>query len=292
MIGYGVLSQAYYPLVDTGKTWSTVHYYGTPPWSPTGSDYVKFGADTAINGLVYKKVWKCTDPGQVTWTANGFIREESKKVFYKSWAGGSSNNLIYDFGAQTGDTVILFDDPMGSFLVVDSVGTMTLLSGETRRALHLSCYWGGGGGPIGGETWVEGMGCLSGVLQSGSCILIGDSPHLLCFHEHDTLKYFNNNYPGCFVITGIKNLDNQRLDIHVLISPADGHMVIRVNEPAALPVQFELIDLLGRRTYKQELNTQETILNYPPTSSLPLMIYKATGRNGMFSTGIIANYPD
>jgi hypothetical protein len=284
-IAMGAAAQTYHPLVDSGKTWSTVHHYypGTTPFS----DYVKFQGDTLINGLTYKKVWKSMDESQAAWAANGFIREAGGgQVFYMTWAGGSPNNLIYDFGAAAGDTVFLFDDPMGAYFVVDSVGTATLLTGELRKRLNLSCFMAGGG-PLGQETWIEGMGSLYGVLQSGSCILIGDNPQLLCFREQDTLKYFNPGYSTCFVVTGTEESRSGPAPVEVFPNPADNVINIRVKSPVILPLKAVFRDPVGKVILESQLVERQTAIDLTGLSFPRVVLYTITGGDGFVGAGKI-----
>jgi hypothetical protein len=233
--------QTYHPLVTSGKTWSAAHSYGQPfPWF---SDYIKFGEDTVINALIYKKVWKSQDSVLYGWTANGFIREDQQAVYYLSWAGGPPNHLLYDFNLNTGDTVYLFSDPMGIWFKVDSTGNFPLLSGEVRRKIALSCYTGNT--VVGHDTWIEGIGSLYGVLGSGSCALVGDDPRLLCCHENDTLKYIDPFYNTCHLITDTQGpTDNN--DIAKVFVNEHKQVIVKIGDTKLLPVHFRMIDLNGK----------------------------------------------
>ncbi|MEI7727854.1 MAG: hypothetical protein WCK09_22295 [Bacteroidota bacterium] len=275
--------QGYHPLVETGKVWSTIHNYypGLTPYS----DFVKFQGDTTINGLAYKKVWRSTDALQATWNSDGFIREDnSRHVYYMNWAGGPANNLLYDFSAQAGDTVNLFYDPMGIFFIVDSVDNTTLLTGETRLRLFLSAYIGGGF-LLGHDTWVEGMGSLYGVLQSGSCALVGDSPALLCFHENDTLKYFLNNFSTCFVTTGTGEHQANGVSIRIFPNPTTGKLSIRVYDPAALPLKVIFYDPAGKKILEKALVKEISEVDLAGHPSSAEAFYTISGSCGVVSTG-------
>ncbi|MEI6434062.1 MAG: hypothetical protein WCP32_04390 [Bacteroidota bacterium] len=277
--------QSYHPLVETGKVWSTIHNYfpGLIPYS----DYVKFQGDTTINGLTYKKVWRSVDALQSTWTSDGFIREDnSRHVYYMTWAGGPANNLLYDFSARTGDTVNLFYDPMGIYFIVDSVDNTTLLTGETRSRLFLSAY-AVGGFLLGHDIWVEGMGSLFGVLQSGSCALVGDNPALLCFHENDTLKYFLNGFSTCFVTTGTGERLANDIFIRVFPNPTTGQLSIRVYDPATLPLKVIFSDPAGKKILEKTLVNEVSEVDLTGHPSSTEVFYSISGSGGVVSTGKI-----
>ena len=277
-------SQNYHPLVASGKLWSTLHFYGS--LTQGNSDYIRFDGDTAINGLNYKKVFRCLDQSQTNWSQYGFIREdENKRVYYLSWAGGAPNNLLYDFSASAGDTIYPFYDPMGAYLVIDSVGTETLLTGEVRRKLHLTGYMVNSP-PLGQDTWIEGIGSLYGVLQSGSCILVGDNPKLLCCHENDTLKYFNSSYSSCYVVTGVEVHQNDNL-VKVFPNPADGSVSISVNNREILPLEIVFSDAVGRTIVKQEQKDHLLTIKLTESDIPSVILYTLHGNNGFVSAGKI-----
>lgn len=70
----------YYPLVDTGKVWtSTECAYG---WSIScDTKYYKLDQDTIIGSFTYKGVWHSSDSGLVNpnWYLQGVMREDAAK---------------------------------------------------------------------------------------------------------------------------------------------------------------------------------------------------------------------
>ena len=277
-------AQDYHPLVDTNKVWSTAHFYF--PWYPTNSDFIKFQGDTTINGIVYKQVWKCNDTTQTSWTQYGYIREDNdKRVWYLSWSGGASNNLIYDFSVAAGDTVYLFYDPMGSFLVVDSTDTFTLLTGESRKRINLSCHFGEES--FGNDTWIEGMGSLYGALQSGNCLLVGDNPQLICFTENDTLKYFNDNFYQCYVVTGINDLETNKETLEIFPNPSGGVITILLSDPSSMPVSIVFYDPAGRKILDKEIKGPRTTIDLKGFTCSSFVFYQVIGSKGFSSSGKI-----
>lgn len=276
-------AQTYHPLVDTNKVWSIAHSYAQP--FRYMSDFTKFEGDTTFNGHLYKQVWTTSDTTLESWNADGYIREENKQVYYLSWSGGPTNNLLYDFGANAGDTILLFSDPMGLYFVVDSVDNIILLSGESRRRVNLSGYLTGDF--MGNDTWVEGMGSLYGVLQSGTCVLVGDNPLLLCFHENDTLKYFNNSNSSCFIVTGIESHQPEAELVKVFPNPSDGFLSIHVNDASILPIKIILYDPLGKHILEKELTDTDNKINLSANKSVGFVFYQLTGSNRVSKSGKI-----
>jgi len=274
-------AQEYHPLVDTNSLWSTAHQY-FPGWTPY-SDFTKFQGEVTLDGNIYKKVWTTTDTSLANWNAAGYVREDAgKKVYFRSWDGGP-DDLRYDFGADAGDTIYLFYDPMGDYFVVDSVDTYILLTGESRTRINLSCY--SVGTFIGNDTWVEGMGSLFGVLQSGTCVLVGDMPQLICFKENDTLKYINDNFSDCFIITGISSHESGFAYLTIFPNPSDGKISIKVNDPSILPLNIVFYDLQGNKICEKEINGKSTIVDICSFTGTSIVFYHITGSNGFYLPG-------
>jgi hypothetical protein len=277
-------TQNYHTLVDTNKIWSIAHSWGQP--FVHTSDYIKFLGDTTFNGYQYKQVWKTTDTLLENWTSYGYIREDNKQVYYLSWTGGTPNNLIYDFGADAGDTVYLFSDPMGIYYVVDSVDSYTFLTGEIRKRINLSSYSASGSLNC-NDTWIEGMGSLYGILQSGLCGMVGDNPQLLCFHENDTLKYFNNNFDHCYIVTAIDAQETVTGRIRLFPNPSKGVIFLHVNDPLILPLTVTLFDPLGKQIYEKQVTEPEFKFNLNGLTSSSLIFYQLTGPTGFAGSGKI-----
>jgi hypothetical protein len=275
-------AQDYHPLVETNKMWSIKHQYGLTPFS----DFTKFQGEETIQGYIYKKVWTTKDTTLANWDPYGYIREDtSKRVFIRYWSGGP-DDLRYDFGVDEGDTVYLFSDPMGIYFVVDSIDNYSLLTGETRKRINLSCY-AGPGGFMGNDTWIEGMGSLYGVMQSGSCALVGDMPQLICFTENDTLKYFNSNFDDCFIATGIATNNPITGKTRIFPNPSYGLIVLKVDDPLILPLNITFYDPLGKQILDKKVTDIENEIDISGMTSSGMIFYHLKGPNGFSGSGKI-----
>jgi len=175
---------------------------------------------------------------------------------------------------------------MGIFFVVDSVDNYTLLSGETRKRINLSCY-GAGGYPLGNDTWIEGMGSLYGVMQSGSCALVGDMPQLICFTENDTLKYFNENFDDCYIVTGIASDNPISGMVQIFPNPSSGQIFITVNNLQILPMIITFYDPQGKQILEKKLTDIENKIDISNLTSSGLLFYQLKGSNGFSGSGKI-----
>jgi len=120
------------------------------------------------------------------------------KVYYRRT--GLGEGLIYDFGAEAGDTVVvlnydLIPEPLhmvvlleDSILLQDGWHRMLILEDESYP---------------GEETWIEGVGSVSGLVKSGLSAF-GSSCggyELLCTSDDGLGVYFNPSFPNCWYVS-------------------------------------------------------------------------------------------
>ncbi|MBP3350621.1 MAG: T9SS type A sorting domain-containing protein [Bacteroidaceae bacterium] len=166
----------YIPFVEDGKVWVDYNYQGK-------HNQLGINGTTTIDQKEYYKLYiesfseyggtqTPTDHSQL----HGYIREENKRVYRRS-INDEQEHLIYDFGAQVGDTIewdtITYtwsEDTIKRYIVVDSIKT-TLYYGKERNVYYVTCiereFDKNGvenfehGGPIYFyDEWIEGVGTL------------------------------------------------------------------------------------------------------------------------------------
>jgi hypothetical protein len=273
---YSSSAQSYYPLVTSGKVWSTRHIY-CKIWPDTLSSYIKFGQDVTFGQYVYKTILQTPNSDSSSWWPSGYIREDSMKHVYTYNSFSGYQYLLYDFSALPGDTLFLSGntDPY----VVDSITWTTLLDGSQRRQFFLHCY-----DCI--EIWIEGVGCLRGVMDAGMCWAVGDNPTLMCFIEHDTIKYHNPDFEDCSLTTGISEVTKDP-PVMIYPNPAKDQVTIRIYAEPESTV-FEIFDLLGRKVLSQPLTQRETTLKLNTYNLVQgTYIYRISENPGIFCRGTI-----
>lgn len=186
-------------LVDTNKVWNVVECSN---FGGCGTAVFHFDGDTTIGINQYKLLTLNFDSGGGFFNYPFAAREDTsnKQVFFYY---GNSEYLAYDFSLNQGDTFTTNINGCGFQMTVDSVDTVTLLNGESRKRMFLS--------NISQEIWIEGVGSLYGLTNVGVYSCSFDlNPELICFKENDTLKYLSPNYTNCFFNTlGISELSSQ-----------------------------------------------------------------------------------
>ena len=99
----------YRPFIEEGKVWRSASTLGITWTINRWSDYY-FEGDTIIDGKTCKKMWCRNKNKNGEWTTyEGAWYEEGKQVYYAPNRSEAPLQLIYDFGAQVGDSLQVFN---------------------------------------------------------------------------------------------------------------------------------------------------------------------------------------
>jgi len=165
----------------------------------------KVGADSLIEGTLYKQILSSRDSLMENWYLETFMREEGSKVFRYD-TNGKSEYLLYDFGMQPGDT--LFDANGYVATVLQSVRDTAM--DKTRKLFSFSkypydpYYQEYDNFPGVTETWIEGIGALRGgffrplsdFYTNGD--IFNSYKLLICYSENGEQVYHNTDYDQCY----------------------------------------------------------------------------------------------
>ena len=196
-------AQQYVPLLDSINRWTVVanwipvrisstYSLCTYPFSSFGSNnYFQTDGDTNLNNVIYKKVM-ITD--QFSTCLAGFLREDTsaRKVYFVNTTGGS-DELIYDFSLNAGDSLSLNFFQSGFFssgnFTVDSISTVTITAG-LRRIFYLTNH----ARPAYSLEWIEGVGSPEHPFYTYS----ENSDGGLMFSFCTGNQYYYGSYLSCF----------------------------------------------------------------------------------------------
>lgn len=244
----------YHQLVDTGRVWTSTSC-ATNFFNACATNYYKIEQDTVIGSFTYKKVWMSSDSGLVnpTWFMQGCIREDSaKKVYFVNYMD-TQEYMIYDFDLTAGDTAHLQYNGMPVALIVDSISSV-LIDNQLRNVFYLrpenSFYFYY-------QTWIEGIGSLDELLIMRAPQTDYDSD-LLCFHENDTLKYYNLNFTDCYYNTlGMPEYKAYNR-ISLSPNPTDGKFVISFPEHFTYDEAIvSVMDISGKTVASRQITSNE-----------------------------------
>lgn len=211
-------------IVDTTKLWNVATCSGGPFGFECETISYKFHTDTTINLSQYKILLETKDSSLSNWWSEGALREIGSKVYYYNFSN-QTEYLLYDFGANVGDTIkaISFCE---NYLIVDSVD-IVMIDGHAKRRLIFdfpSCVYT--------EEWIEGIGSNHGIVNSFS--VFGFLPFdfgedLLCYWEASQVKWVNPAYNQCYYITTQVQEQNKYHKISVFPNPFKDFAKVELN---------------------------------------------------------------
>ncbi len=230
----------YHPFPTSKSLWSQAHIN---QYSVVTDKY-QYGifGDTVINSTTYHKLYSRNFPscGDTSMTASnssliGAIMEDNfKRVYYYPFAnlpsgsncGANKNYKLYDFSKQTIGDTILFDTSSTShcyrynYLTISAIDSI-LIDNKYRKQFHFAAQ---------GDTWVEGIGSLNGLLYitfpmlTCSCIDV-----LTCNLQNDSTYYFSRNYNYCLCYPLEVNEKEEKVIAEISPNPFSAETSITVN---------------------------------------------------------------
>jgi hypothetical protein len=238
-----LIGQNYYPLLEKNKTWNILlNEYRTYA--------IKLGKDTIINDNEYYQLISLDDSAYSQnhltnlHLLDCYMREDttSKKVYIIEYS--PSEKLIYDFNITKDDTVSI--EYMCNFTFkVDSVDYVIVNNTQRKR------YYLSGLTPGSNETWIEGIGSLSGIEKSWHYPCSADMFYsLLCVEYNDNLIYKNPSYNTCYINRLSNEPMNHRSNIEICPNPAKDFILIKnISRTSKLII----LNSLGQKIYKKDL---------------------------------------
>jgi hypothetical protein len=201
--------------------------------------------DSLVNGLTMRKV------------GNYLLHQAGDKVYF--WYGNNLN-LLYDFGAELGDTITFRHFAYCTDSIVEDVqyiltkiDTVTI-NGESLRRFNF----------YGGYNYIEKLGCIDVMIPDPTCsfIAIIVPPWLRCYTINDTIyhtPYFQLfNQDDC-AYREPSNTDEKNIAVSLSIypNPSSDYCTI-AGLSAAEMERVEVFNTLGQRVYDMELPTSNT----------------------------------
>lgn len=223
----------HYSIIDTSLEWHYTHDVGH---GGQICDYffIRPG-DTVIGSNIYHLA---VDFSQF------WIRQDSSQRCYIYQPTG--DRLIYDFGAQVGDTI--YYTPGGTqYYLIDSVYT-TMINGNPRRTLNYFAHdsVANYSGIIG--TWIEGIGDVTYGLIPPALIWYG--PYLGVTQSGQVLYLADTMYTYCPLAINEQKANN----IQISPLPASDYLNVVIDGGNA-PYHYSLFDMRGALLTSAPLTT-------------------------------------
>ena len=249
----------YHPFPDSNAIWN-FHLYLYCFSNGTADEYysITFSGDTLISNQTYHKLstpfvqsFSTGTCGEINTGYKGAIRQDAanKKVFYIPPAE-STEQLIYDFNMQVGDTVRGFIEtnafPTDIVQSIDSV----LVGNTYRKRWNInSCY---------NIYFIEGIGSTYGLIErSPGCITDQADYSITCFQQ-DGHTLYPDTTTSCKLITSMNSVKKELSVLIILPNPSNGSFTVDFEQAMNIK-EVRLTDLLGNIILQQQTNNQTKI---------------------------------
>ncbi len=252
-------AQQYYPFPDNNVVWN-FSFYQSCQYGHASENYsIIISGDTIINSITYHKLSIPFVQTVISGNCNGIdtagykgaIRQDiaNKKVYYISPID-TSEQLLYDFAMQVGDTVKGYTQL--SYGVQDIVQSIdSVLVGNTyRKRLFIN--------PSSNIYFIESIGSTYGLVNKTPYLPFSEPIYnIICFQQNGQSLYPDTT-TNCQIIVSIKSINETDTQIKLYPNPAKETLTI---ETDATNQKLEIINLLGETIHtiyiykKATLNT-------------------------------------
>lgn len=247
--------------------------------SYTSTLYV--GGDSIYNDHTYNKIFITPDTVASGGYVLALLRTDSSglKVYCIAWRD-TTENLLYDFGLDAGESSIVFPASFGEgtevTVTVDQVDTI-LVGGVYRRRQRLNGWYSGRL-----EYWIEGIGSTEGLLDAGlSSYLLTDVfyPFLYCYQENGETIYRSEYAQSCFLrLPSGMGTYEERNPIELFPNPIIEHAIVRTTTGTG---RIHVYDALGHEVFSQEIEALQERVDF---SGLSKGLYIVVLFDGMTTT--------
>jgi hypothetical protein len=191
--------------ISENKLWHVRNEF----WGDIFTWIYKIEGETVISSVTYKNLWATFDTNFNNVWIEGYIREESNVVYYRS-IYNVEEGILYDFNLEAGDTSYITNEYCDlTQVIIEDIDTVEYFGVPRKRWIIEG--WEE-------ECWIEGIGSLWGPVHTKFPECIFDVWfELICFHENDTLFYLKPYEDECFQSNvGINEGNNNN---HIQIRP-------------------------------------------------------------------------
>jgi len=283
-------TSVYHPFPDSDAVWNIDYQQYSISFQCTLYEsqysYIIDG-DTSINGHNYHKLWTpvvfhdtCNGGFFCCGGYNGCIRQDTtmKKVFYIP-SYDSTEQLLYDFNLQVGDTIKGFLTRTCGGTKVTGLDSI-LINHNYRKRWNLNY----------GLNIIEGIGANNGLLEGLCSILCDCQSMLMCFTQNNIILYADSSFPfydlqrRCDVITSTNNLTKKNSSITLSPNPFHSTSTLSIFDSRFTKGDLKIYDLMGGLVQQQIITNQSTIINRNGLCD-GLYFYRLSNSEGLMLTG-------
>ena len=264
LYSFSLISQNYHPVIKKNKSWDQVYEVYGACWTSCYR-YEFIDGETNINGVAYRNsVWypfigtpgpqgTLCPPYSISNQPNAFarMREDSlaKKVYIYDYNSTPTDQLLYDFTLNVGDTLHSSFAGQGDTLVLYSIETISLANGELRQKF---CF-----DPECSIYYVEGIGGRNGLFLPIIPMYGQITPLVLCIQDEGEILSGNE----CDIyFVGIENTSEE--PVTIFPNPFHDRFTVKL-KTVELPAGIEITDLQGKIFLDQILRDNESEITIP-----------------------------
>ncbi len=247
-------TSVYHPFPESNAIWN-IHYQFYCFFNGTSDENysITISGDTLISSQTYHKL---TTPyvqsfstgtcGGISTGYKGAIRQDiiNRKVYFVP-PSSNTEQLLYDFTMQVGDTVRGYTEPITMQTdTVQSIDSVLVGNSYRKRWNINTCY---------NIHFIEGIGSTYGLTErSPGCITDLADYSITCFQQNGQTLYPNTT-TNCQLITSVNSKDEISLQVNVYPNPSNGLFTVDLDQ---LIKEIQLTDLLGNIILQQRTNNQ------------------------------------
>jgi hypothetical protein len=270
LLSFSAKSQTsvYHPFPDSNALWreSYVFFDGNCYLYYHGYQYV-MNDDTIVNGNSYHKIYKtdslcawptCPDTLYWVYTYNELsflIREDTNKHIYQYDLTNSTENLLYDFNLNIGDTIFTAVGWGNIVTAIDSV----FIDTDYRKLYRLYNYIEV---PSGDSLFIiEGLGGSNG-LATHIEPFFESGGRLNCYKENNMTLWTDSSLSDCNLVltTGIHSIASKVLSLSLFPNPF--HSTTTLQLPHSFSkATLKIYNTLGSLVNEQSISGKSAVIN-------------------------------
>lgn len=275
LLSFSSAAQSYQPFPAGDASWKVIRCFSFFPAGWYDVFTYSMSGDTMMNGISYKKIFETVHhlPGTPYDTLYthffGALREQEKQIrMVSEWTtGDTSERILYDFSVEEENewiysNLLTYGDPItikSRSGIIDSVE----IAGIFHRRIQIL----NADGNATGESWIEGIGSVFGLVYSGFYMITDNSYDLRCFST-PTAEFVNNDLNlgfclsnpqvECEFATGTPVVST-KIPYLIYPNPVSERLLLTIQDPAADISSLTLFELTGKQVLHHPISGKQHV---------------------------------
>ncbi len=252
-------TSVYHPFPDSNAVWN-FHLEWYCFANGTADEYysITFSGDTIISNQTYHKLntpfvrsFSTGICGGSLIGYKGAIRQDTaaRKIFFVP-PSDSTEQLLYDFNMQVGDTIHGYLDYFGLPSTIQFIDSI-LIGSTFRKRWNLSCY---------GIQIIEGIGNTYGLIEYlPGCAMDFPDYTLTCFSQNEEPLYPDMT-SNCELITSVKSVSAKIIVSTLFPNPFNSTATLSLSSDFE-KAELKIYNALGKQVRQQNINSLSMTIN-------------------------------